>query len=84
MFTTVLEVAVDTVLQCFLVDDEICTSDTTGNTKPHCTGGLARIIKEEQRMKAACHICSCFTCDCCGGHGAGDVAPDLAVEMHDS
>lgn len=86
VFVTILEVAVDTVLQCYLIDNQVCTSDKSGNTKPHCTGTLARIIKEEQKFKAVCHICSCLTCDCCSGGGAGDVTPDLAtnVEMHSS
>jgi hypothetical protein len=61
---TLLQTAVDTILQCFLVDEEFCKNNPSA--QPYCTKSLRKFIDEERNHRYLCHLCSCLTCDCCG------------------
>jgi len=69
IFVRIVETAIDTVLQCFLVDFEMCYNDPT--KKPYCTRTLAIFIQEHRALdkleKFVCQCCCCVTGCCCQG-----------------
>ncbi len=75
LFSNVMDVAVDTVLHCFLIDVEYCKADL--NAKPFATTSLKRIVLENQKLEAA-KRCACHCCICLTGFRNQD-ADDLAT-----
>jgi hypothetical protein len=73
VFVQIVDTAIDTVLQCFLVDYEMCYNDP--NRKPYCTRTLAIFIQEHRALdkleRFVCQCCCCFT-GCCGAGKKGD------------
>jgi len=68
LFINILDTAIDTILQCFLIDDEMAASDP--NYKPHCTNSLSMFISDHKTIdkleKFVCQCCCCLTgCQCC-------------------
>lgn len=67
IFVRIVDTAIDTILQCFLVDYEMCYNDE--NRKPFCTRTLAIFIKEQRAIdkleRFVCQCCCCVTGGCC-------------------
>ena len=80
LFCVIIQCAIDTVLQCFLIEMEMRTNDPT--IPRFCTKSLNRFIEEnikiEQLSSCICPLCCCFTCSCCGHEGGKGVAPPVA------
>jgi choline transporter-like protein 2/4/5 len=61
LFMVILETAIDTITQCYLIDREMCSDP---NYEPYGTGSLRRYLKErlayESARHFACKICLCF------------------------
>jgi len=82
LFMVVLQCAIDTVLQCFLIEMEMRVADPS--IPRFCTKTLNKFIEEniklEQLSNCICPLCCCFTCMCCTGHeyGGKGVAPPVA------
>lgn len=80
IFIRIVETAIDTVLQCFLVDFEMCYHDPS--KKPYCTRTLAIFIKEQRALdkleKFVCQCCCCIT-GCCqtGGDPQQNIGPGM-------
>jgi len=70
LYINVMDISVDCILQCFLIDDEMCENDP--NRKPYCTGSLKVFILENKlRRKVEELICGC----CCCITGCANVIP---------
>src|SRR3989338_5476485 len=81
LFCIIIQCAIDTVLQCFLIEMEMRTNDPT--IPRFCTKSLNRFIEEnikmEQISSCICPLCCCFTCICCSHeYGGKGVAPPVA------
>jgi choline transporter-like protein 2/4/5 len=80
IFIRIVDTAIDTILQCFLVDYEMCYNDPT--RKPYCTRTLGIFIKEQRALdkleKFVCQCCCCFT-GCCQGTSKGDPAEQMGA-----
>eukprot|EP01080_Neovahlkampfia_damariscottae_P010250 gene10250-2669_t len=74
VFLSIVDAAIDTILQCFLMDDEMCYNDP--DRKPYCTKNLSRFIEEHRFLskldKLVCQCCCC--CKSCQT-GAGEIDP---------
>ncbi|KAL9654484.1 hypothetical protein ABK040_010504 [Willaertia magna] len=67
LFIMVLQVAIDTVLQCYIIERELRQSNP--NLPRFCTKSLDKFVDRQSKVKQmACSICCCFTCSCCGTH----------------
>jgi solute carrier family 44 (choline transporter-like protein), member 2/4/5 len=70
VFLSIVDSAIDTILQCFLVDDELCYNDP--DRKPYCTKNLSKFIEEHRILsrldKLVCQCCCCCkTCQAAKG-----------------
>ncbi|KAL0488487.1 choline transporter-like protein [Acrasis kona] len=82
LFMTILDTAVDTITQCYLIDSEMCVDL---NYVPYGTGSLRTYLDRQKKWNSvkyfACRMCFC--CDCGGGDGGSVVeakTPVIAVE----
>lgn len=74
IFISILYTAVDTVLQCFLIDTEMAYGNP--DYQPYCSStSLSRIIAEGRAFHKIEKICQC--CCCCTYCGAVDDNPEL-------
>ncbi|KAF0978966.1 hypothetical protein FDP41_002036 [Naegleria fowleri] len=88
LFCIIIQCAIDTVLQCFLIELEMRKADPS--IPRFCTKSLNRYIEENIRLEKLsnfiCPLCCCLTCMCCSGHSDASkgVAPPVAsnnIEM---
>lgn len=67
IFMSVLECTIDTILQSFLMDQEMCESNP--EAKPFCTGTLKNILWQNRKLN---ELSKCFgLCDCLLDTGGG-------------
>lgn len=61
LFMVILETAIDTITQCYLIDMEMCADSSY---EPYGTGSLRSYLDQQKRFQSvkhiACRICLCF------------------------
>jgi hypothetical protein len=80
LFMVILETAIDTITQCYLIDMEMTVD---ANYEPYGTGSLRRYLNEQKKFNSArnffCRVCIC----CDSGNTSHEVVtktPVIAVE----